>query len=74
MTLANIKSYLKSKITNWYRNSEIDYGIIGKFLDVETMGNDLKITWEEMGERLEMVVAWFTEYTPEQIYTIWMEG
>ena len=37
------------------------------------MGNDLKIIWEEMGKRLEMIVEWFTEYTPEQIYNIWME-
>lgn len=75
MTLANIKNYLNERITNnWYRNAEIDYGITGKFLDVESIGNNLKIIWEEMGERLEMVVSWFTEYDMEQIYNIWMEG
>lgn len=75
MTLTNIKNYLEQKITDsWYKNSEIDYGITGKFLDAEIIGNNLKIIWEEMGEQLEMVVSWFTEYTPEQIYNIWMEG
>ena len=75
MTLANIKNYLNEKITNsWYANAAIDYGITGKFLDCETIGHDLKIIWEEMGERLEMIVSWFAEYTPEQIYDIWMEG
>lgn len=74
MKLQNIKNYLNEKITNnWYKNSEIDYGISGKFLDCEAIGNNLKIIWEEMGERLEMIVSWFTEYTPEQIYNIWME-
>lgn len=75
MTLTNIKNYLNERITNsWYRNAEIDYGITGKFLDVEIIGNNLKIIWEEMGERLEMIVSWFTEYSMEQIYNIWMEG
>lgn len=75
MTLQNIKDYLNEKITNnWYKNTAIDYGITGKFVDVETVGNDLKIIWEEMGEGLEMIVVWFAEYTPEQIFNIWMEG
>ncbi len=75
MKLNQIKNYLNEKITNsWYKNSEIDYGITGKFIDAQAIGDDLKIIWEEMGERLEMVVGWFTEYTAEQIYNIWMEG
>ena len=54
MKIENIKNYLNEKITNsWYKNSEIDYGISGKFLDCETIGNDLKIIWEEMGEQLQ---------------------
>lgn len=74
MKLNQLKSYLENKITNsWYANSAIDYGITGKFLDVEVIGNDLKIIWEEMGEQLETIVAWFTEYSPEQIYNIWTE-
>lgn len=74
MKIETIKSYLENKITgSWYANSAIDYGITGKFLNAEIIGHDLKIVWEEMEERLEMVVAWFTEYTPEQIYNIWME-
>ena len=75
MKLENIKNYLSEKITNsWYKNAEIDYGVSGKFLDAEIIGHDIKIIWEEMGERFEMVVYWFTEYTPDQIYDIWMEG
>lgn len=75
MTLQYIRDYLEQKITNsWYANAAIDYGITGKFIDCEPIGTDLKIIWEEMGERLEMIVAWFADYTPEQIYNIWMEG
>lgn len=74
MKLENIKNYLNEKITNsWYVNAAIDYGITGKFIDCEAIGNSLKIIWEEMGECFEMVVDWFTEYSPEQIYNIWME-
>lgn len=59
MKLANIKNYLNEKVTNnWYKNSEIDYGITRKFLNCEIIGNNLKIIWEEMGERLEMIVSW----------------
>lgn len=74
MTLNYIRDYLDQKITNsWYANSAVNYDIAGKFIDCETIGNDLKIIWTEMGERLEMVISWFAEYTPEQIYNIWME-
>lgn len=74
MTIEKIKNYLEQKITNsWYKNAEIDYGVTGKFLDAEITGNDLKIIWEEMDERLEYVVGWFQEYSMEQIYNIWME-
>lgn len=74
VTIEKIKNYLEQKITNsWYKNAEIDYGVTGKFLDAEITGNDLKIIWEEMDERLEYVVGWFQEYSMEQIYNIWME-
>lgn len=74
MELCALKEYLNNKITySWYRNSEIDYGISGKFIDIETIGNDLKIIWEEMGKRMETIVAWFREYSMEQLYDIWME-
>lgn len=75
MTLTSIKNYLNEKITNnWYKNAEIDYNITGKFLDAEIIGNDLKIIWEEMDKQFEYIVGWFIEYTPEQIYNIWMEA
>ena len=75
MKIVRIKNYLEEKITNsWYVNSEIDYGISGKFLDAEMIDEDLKIIWEEMGEQLEMIISWFQDYTLEQIYDIWMEG
>lgn len=75
MKLERLKNYLKDKINNsWYKNAAIDYGITGKFITAEKIENDLKIVWEEMGERFEMVVAWFEDYSNEQIYNIWMEG
>lgn len=44
MKIEKIKNYLEEKITgSWYTNSKIDYGISGKFLDAEIIGEDLKI-------------------------------
>lgn len=74
MKIEVIKNYLESRITDgWYANAAIDYGITGRFIDAEISGNNLKIIWEEMGERFEYIVSWFREYTLEQIYSIWME-
>lgn len=73
MKLENIKKYLAQKIAGWYYNAHLDYGIDGRFLSAEAEGHNLKITWEEMGEHLETVISWWAEYTPEQLYNIWME-
>ena len=74
MTIENIKTYLENKITgSWYANAKIDYDITGKFLNAEIIGNNLKIVWEEMGETFDTVISWFTDYSLEQIYNIWME-
>ena len=69
----NINAYLNEKITNWYKNSELDYGIAGRFVSAEACGNDLVIHYEESGQPLEVTIAWYADYTPEQIYNIWME-
>lgn len=74
MNIGMVKNYLNRKITNWYRNAEIDYNISGKFIDAKEEGNNLRIIWEEMGERLEMTINWFREYHLEHLYNIWMEG
>ena len=35
-TQAEIKNYLKSKITySWYKNAKIDYDVNGKFVDIK---------------------------------------
>lgn len=53
MALEKIKNYLNDKITNsWYVNAAIDYGITGKFLDCEAIGNNLKIIWGGNGRTL----------------------
>ena len=51
-----MKNYLKEKINNWYKNSEIDYGVTGKFIDCEAVGNNLIITFEEENEKLKTEV------------------
>lgn len=68
-----LNNYLKSKINGWYENAMIDYGVSGKFISTETRGHELYIKWEEEGEIFDTVISWYTEYTPEQLYNIWME-
>lgn len=65
--------YLEAKITGWYTNAAIDYGISGRFIAAEDLSPHLKITWEEEGETFTASIPWYTDYTPEQIYNIWME-
>ena len=74
MTVKQLEKYLENHIKNWYYNSFLDYGINGRFIRAEVSGNDLTITWEEKGQRFRLVVVWYTEYTPEQVYNIWAEG
>lgn len=66
--------YLSNKITGWYENARIDYGVSGKFLSCKAEGeNGIRINWEENGKEYTMVINWFTEYTTEHLYNIWME-
>lgn len=74
MTIKTINKYLQSRISNWYHNSLLDYGISGRYIKAEVQGNNLHVIWEEENERQELEIAWFGEYTFEQIYNIWMEA
>lgn len=71
--IERIKSDLNNRIAGWYRNARIDYGVSGRFLDAQEDRNDLRIVWEEDGKCYASTVSWWAEYTPEQIYNIWME-
>lgn len=69
-----VAQYLNNKITGWYENARIDYGVNGKFLSCKAEGeNGIRINWEENGKEYTMVINWFTEYTTEHLYNIWME-
>lgn len=69
-----VAKYLNNKITGWYENARIDYGVSGKFLSCKADGeNGIRINWEEEGKEYTMVINWFTEYTTEHLYNIWME-
>lgn len=81
--LRRYAEYLRGSIARWYSNAYFDYGVSGRVLDiVEPAPNQLKITWEEIrpedGDTVKTVyllpIAWYTEYTPEQVYNIWMEA
>jgi len=74
MNIKSLSQYLNEHITNsWYKDAAIDYGVTGKFIEAKTDGNDLIIVHEENGQIYITVIYWYTEYTPEQIYNIWME-
>lgn len=70
-----IKNYLENKITySWYKNAKIDYNVNGKFLNIKIDDNNLIIMHKEEKNIFKTVIAWFQEYTPEQLYNIWMEA
>ena len=72
-TMENLKQYLQTSINNWYKVVSEDEGIQGKFLNAEIIGDELKITWEEMGTKLELNIFNCPDYTKEIFYDIWME-
>lgn len=76
-------AYLREAITGWYKNANEDYGVSGAFLRAEAEGHDLYITWAETQDSAtgmkeetiySLMVSWYQDYTPEQVYNIWMEG
>lgn len=72
MYTAYIK-YLENAINNWYRNAKIDYNVNGRFVSASVSEDTLSIVWEEEGQKFKVSYRWFTDFTPEQIYNIWME-
>lgn len=75
MSIKKLNEYLNERITNsWYKNAELDYGITGHFISAEATGHELTIRWIEDGQQLETVITWYAEYSPEEIYNIWMEA
>lgn len=70
----DVAKHLEKKINGWYDNVRQDYeGIDGKFLGVSAEGDKLKIKWEENGKEKTSTISWYKDYTPEQLYDIWME-
>lgn len=77
-------AYLRDKIdNNWYRNSDIDYGVTGHVNTISTYGDKdqhLLITYTENHDGghpmydivSECSISWYADYTPEQLYYIWM--
>lgn len=76
------QDYLVTCITKWYHDASKDYNVTGHFIaaivdpvDVDCM----IIIWSETdhtGEpkiKTQAVWTWW-DYTPEQVYNIWMEG
>ena len=75
MSIKKLNNYLNERITNsWYKNAALDYGVTGRFISAEAAGSDLVIRYEEEGQQRETVITWYTEYSPEEIYNIWMEA
>lgn len=68
----NYKNYLKNAINLWYYNAKIDYGVNGKFISAEICGDTIVVFWEEEGKKFKSSYRWFTDYSPEDIYNMWM--
>ena len=69
-----VRIHLDCRIKSWYENAKIDYGISGRFLDCKVEGDNLLIFHEEEGKKYITRIGYYKDYTPEQIYNIWMEN
>ena len=74
LDVSTLRSYLEHKITNWYDNAKRDYSVSGKFKNISSCGEHLNITWEEVKKTHSLDIAYFNDYSMEQIYNIWMEA
>ena len=75
-SIERIKDYLKHFINNsWYVNAKLDYNINGYFVDATIVsdGHGLLIEWVEEGQPHAHEIAYYYDYTLEQLYNIWME-
>ena len=71
--LSIVKIHLDCRIKSWYENAKLDHGINGKFIDCKAEGDNLLIFHEEEGKKYITRIGYYKDYTPEQIYNIWME-
>lgn len=69
-----IRFHLESTMKRWYEDVELYYGISGRFLDCKAEGDNLLIFYEEKGKKYITRICSYKDYTPEQIYNIWMEA
>lgn len=69
-----IRFHLESSMKRWYEDVELYYGISGRFLDCKAEGDNLLIFYEEKGKKYITRISYYKDYTPEQIYNIWMES
>ena len=71
--LSIVRIHLECSIKRWYENAKLDYGISGKFIDCKAQGDNLLIFWEEEGKKNTTKIGYYKDYSPEQIFNIWME-
>lgn len=72
--LSVVRIHLECSIKRWYENAKLDYGISGKFIDCKAQDDNLLIFWEEEGKKYTAKIGYYKDYSPEQIFNIWMEG
>jgi len=74
LEVSKINNYLKHKINNWYANTREDYNIYGLFKNIKTSSDLLEINWTEAGKDYTMSIAYYNDFTLEQLYNIWMSS
>ena len=69
-----IQRQIRERITKWYEYALEDYGIHGRYERCEISRDSLTIYHEEEGKHYKCHIPFYWDYSPEQIYNIWMEG
>lgn len=68
-------AYLQMAIKGWYQNAEMYYGVDG---DIETIVSDadndtITVTVIEDGEELITMLSYVSDYSADELYSIWQE-
>lgn len=75
MTVQIKTDYLVNAIKEWYENAKIDYAVNGHLISINYLPHcdALLVIVDEDGKKYQCDISYISDYTPEQIYNIWME-
>ena len=72
--IPELKKYLARRINEYYANASRDYDISGGYESATISGSDLIIAFYDDGEHYKAKIAYYSDYTPEQLFNLFIDG